>query len=110
MRKAFKSSVVYDQQVVSRESIPAAIKEIYLMCDKPPPLDKLNPYREDGKDGLKFYTDANYFFDLWKQEMLKDTERLAHDKGRKVSLKLNILFGLLLNQLIILIWFAVIFV
>jgi hypothetical protein len=40
--------------------------------------------REDGKDGLKFYTDANYFFDLWRQEMLKDTERVMHDRGKKV--------------------------
>lgn len=54
-------------------------------CDKPPPLDKLNCYRDDGKDGLKFYTDPNYFFELWRQEMLKDTERVMHDRGKKVS-------------------------
>ncbi|XP_055935408.1 actin-binding protein WASF3-like [Argiope bruennichi] len=83
MRKAFKSSIVFDQQVVSRCSMPAAMLEIYKRCGKPPPLDKLNPYREDGRDGLKFYTDPNYFFDLWKQEMLKDTEKLIHDKGKK---------------------------
>ncbi|KAG8227323.1 hypothetical protein J437_LFUL006764 [Ladona fulva] len=83
MRKAFKSSVVFDQQVVSRETMPTAMLETYRLCDKPPPLDKLNPYREDGKDGLKFYTDPNYFFDLWRQEMLKDTERMMHDRGKK---------------------------
>ena len=42
-------------------------------------------YRDDGKDGLKFYTDPDYFFDLWRQEMLKDTERILNDKGRKVQ-------------------------
>jgi hypothetical protein len=42
-------------------------------------------YSDDGKDGLKFYTDPNYFFDLWRQEMLKDTERMMHDRGKKVS-------------------------
>ncbi|GIX82540.1 wiskott-Aldrich syndrome protein family member 3 [Caerostris extrusa] len=62
MRKAFRSSIVYDQQVVCRSSMPAAMFEIYKRCGKPPPLDKLNPYREDGRDGLKFYTDPNYFF------------------------------------------------
>lgn len=41
--------------------------------------------REDGKDGLKFYTDPTYFFELWRQEMLKDTERAMHDRGKKVS-------------------------
>lgn len=63
--------------------MPSAMLETYMSCDKPPPLDKLNCYRDDGKDGLKFYTDPNYFFDLWKQEMLKDTERVMNDKGKK---------------------------
>ncbi|KMQ95574.1 wiskott-aldrich syndrome protein family member 3 [Lasius niger] len=84
MRKAFKSSVVFDQQVVSRDTMPTAMLETYHQCDTPPPLDKLNVYREDGKDGLKFYTDPNYFFDLWSQEMLKDTEKKLHDRGKKV--------------------------
>ncbi|XP_065339451.1 actin-binding protein WASF3 isoform X2 [Cloeon dipterum] len=83
LRKAFKSSVIFDQQVVSRDTMPSAMLEQYMQCDKPPPLQKLNPYREDGKDGLKFYTDPNYFFDLWRQEMLKDTERMMHDRGKK---------------------------
>lgn len=63
--------------------MPSAMLETYKSCDKPPPLDKLNVYREDGKDGLKFYTDPTYFFELWKQEMLKDTERVMHDRGKK---------------------------
>ncbi|XP_022244140.1 wiskott-Aldrich syndrome protein family member 2-like [Limulus polyphemus] len=83
LRKAFKSSVTYDQEVVARDTIPLAMKETYDKCATPPPLSKLNPYREDGKDGLKFYTDPNYFFDLWRQEMLKDTERIMLDKGKK---------------------------
>ncbi|XP_011302322.1 wiskott-Aldrich syndrome protein family member 3 isoform X1 [Fopius arisanus] len=85
MRKAFKSSVVFDQQVVSRDTMPTAMLETYQQCDTPPPLDKLNVYREDGKDGLKFYTDPNYFFDLWSQEMLKDTEKKLHDRGKKTE-------------------------
>ncbi len=43
-------------------------------------------FREDGKDGLKFYTDPTYFFELWRQEMLKDTERMMHDRGKKVRI------------------------
>ncbi|XP_066586132.1 actin-binding protein WASF3 isoform X2 [Prorops nasuta] len=83
MRKAFKSSVIFDQQVVSRDTMPTAMLETYKQCDTPPPLDKLNIYREDGKDGLKFYTDPDYFFNLWSQEMLKDTEKKLHDRGKK---------------------------
>ena len=41
--------------------------------------------REDGKDGMQFYTDPNYFFELWRQEMLKENDRLMHEKGKKVS-------------------------
>lgn len=45
MRKAFKSSVVYEQQVVTRDTIPVAMAGTYTHCDRPPPLEKLNPYR-----------------------------------------------------------------
>lgn len=83
LRKAFRSTQAFDQQVVSRDTMPKAMLEAYLACDTPPPLSKLNPYREDGKDGLKFYTDPTYFFELWRQEMLKDTERMMHDRGKK---------------------------
>ena len=38
-------------------------------------------FREDGKDGLKFYTDANYFFDLWRSEMLQSTEKASAKRG-----------------------------
>ena len=45
LRKAFRSSVVFDQQVVSKQTIPTAMADTYHHCDKPPPLDKLNVYR-----------------------------------------------------------------
>jgi len=85
LRKAFRSAQNFDQQVVSRETMPKSMLEQYLACDKPPPLDKLNPYREDGKDGLKFYTDPNYFFDLWRTEMIQSTENAA--RGKRGGLK-----------------------
>ncbi|KAJ8943528.1 hypothetical protein NQ318_023038 [Aromia moschata] len=47
MRKAFKSAVVFDQQIFSRATMPTAMLETYNSCDKPPPLDKLNCYRDD---------------------------------------------------------------
>ncbi|XP_066254944.1 actin-binding protein WASF3 [Euwallacea similis] len=82
MRKAFKSATVFDQEIFSRATMPTAMQETYKSCDRPPPLDKLNCYRDDGKDGLKFYTDPNYFFELWRAEMLNDTEKAIHDKGK----------------------------
>ncbi|KAI2650989.1 Wiskott-Aldrich syndrome protein family member 3 [Labeo rohita] len=41
-----------------------------------PPLD-------DKKDGLKFYTDPSYFFNLWKEKMLQATENKRKEKRRQ---------------------------
>ncbi|XP_068103676.1 actin-binding protein WASF3-like isoform X2 [Hyperolius riggenbachi] len=83
MRKAFKSSTVQNQQVVSRNSIPNPVIEMYQRCDKPPPLNILTPYRDDKKDGLRFYTDPSYFFNLWKEKMLQATEDKRKEKRRQ---------------------------
>ncbi|XP_072545147.1 wiskott-Aldrich syndrome protein family member 3b [Salminus brasiliensis] len=83
MRKAFKSSTIQDQQVVSQSSIPNPVKEMYNISDKPPPLNILSQYRDDNKEGLKFYTDPSYFFDLWKEKMLQDTEDKRKEKRRQ---------------------------
>ncbi|XP_054457939.1 LOW QUALITY PROTEIN: actin-binding protein WASF3 [Anoplopoma fimbria] len=86
MRKAFKSSTIQDQQVVSRTSVPNPVVEMYHRGDKPPPLNILSPYRDDKKDALKFYTDPSYFFNLWKEKMLQATEDKRKEKRRqKVS-------------------------
>lgn len=82
LKKPFKSSSSYDQQVVSRSSIPSSLLDQYKLCDKPPPLSKLNVYRDDKKDGLKFYTDPNYFFELWKQEMLQMSEHVRQSSKK----------------------------
>uniref|UniRef100_A0A8D0CBK3 Wiskott-Aldrich syndrome protein family member n=1 Tax=Salvator merianae TaxID=96440 RepID=A0A8D0CBK3_SALMN len=87
MKKAFKSSTIQDQQVVSKNSIPNPIADIYNQSDKPPPLNILTAYRDDKKDGLKFYTDPSYFFDLWKEKMLQDTEDKRKEKRRQKEQK-----------------------
>ncbi|XP_009321602.1 PREDICTED: wiskott-Aldrich syndrome protein family member 3-like [Pygoscelis adeliae] len=89
MRKAFKSSTVQNQQVVSRNSIPNPVMEMYQRCDKPPPLNILTPYRDDKKDGLKFYTDPSYFFNLWKEKMLQATEDKRKEKRRQKEQRLG---------------------
>ncbi|KAI4880071.1 hypothetical protein NFI96_013379 [Prochilodus magdalenae] len=83
MRKAFRSSTVQDQQVVSKSSVPNPIVEMYNMSEKPPPLSELSGYRDDHVDGMKFYTDPSYFFDLWKEKMLQDTEDKRKEKRRQ---------------------------
>lgn len=70
-RETFSSDIFCDQQILSKHKMPTSIIELYQACDKPPPLNILDPYRDDGKDGLKFYTDPTFFFELWKKEMMK---------------------------------------
>ncbi|XP_063062431.1 wiskott-Aldrich syndrome protein family member 3b [Engraulis encrasicolus] len=87
MKKAFKSSTHQDQQVVSKSSVPVPVKEMYNISDKPPPLNNLSCYRDDGKEGLKFYTDPSYFFDLWKEKMLQDTEDKRKERRKQKEQK-----------------------
>ncbi|XP_018118804.1 wiskott-Aldrich syndrome protein family member 1 isoform X2 [Xenopus laevis] len=83
MRKAFRSSTIQDQQLFHRRTLPIPLHETYELCEHPPPLNILSPYRDDGKEGLKFYTNPSYFFDLWKEKMLQDTEDKRKEKRKQ---------------------------
>uniref|UniRef100_A0A8C2F6J5 WASP family member 1 n=1 Tax=Cyprinus carpio TaxID=7962 RepID=A0A8C2F6J5_CYPCA len=83
MRKAFRSSTVQDQQLFERQSLPVPMQETYELCEQPPPLNILTPYRDDGKEGLKFYTNPSYFFDLWREKMLQDTEDKRKERRKQ---------------------------
>ncbi|MEE6476006.1 hypothetical protein FKM82_010939 [Ascaphus truei] len=83
MRKAFRSSTIQDQQLFDRKTLPIPLHETYDLCEHPPPLNILSPYRDDGKQGLKFYTNPSYFFDLWKEKMLQDTEDKRKEKRKQ---------------------------
>lgn len=83
MRKAFRSSTIQDQQLFDRKSLPIPLQESYQTCEEPPPLNILSSYRDDGKEGLKFYTNPSYFFDLWREKMLQDTEDKRKEKRKQ---------------------------
>lgn len=83
MRKAFKSSTVQDQQVLSKGSTPNSVAEMYNSSDRPPPLNTLTAYREDSTDAMRFYSDPSYFFDLWKEKMLQDTEDKRKERRKQ---------------------------
>lgn len=81
IRKPYRSKAdVFDQQVVSRITIPRSLREVYANCDPPPALSKLNPFREDNTDGLKLYTNPGFFFELWREEMLENRGRSKPSK------------------------------
>ncbi|XP_063079138.1 actin-binding protein WASF1 isoform X2 [Engraulis encrasicolus] len=83
MRKAFRSSTNQDQQLFDRLSLPLPLKETFDLCEQPPPLNILTPYRDDGKEGLKFYTNPSYFWDLWREKMLQDTEDKRKERRKQ---------------------------
>ncbi|GLD73672.1 wiskott-Aldrich syndrome protein family member 1 isoform X1 [Lates japonicus] len=83
MRKAFRSSTIQDQQLFDRTSLPIPLQETFQICEQPPPLNILTPYRDDGKEGLKFYTNPSYFFDLWREKMLQDTEDKRKERRKQ---------------------------
>ncbi|KAK9536692.1 hypothetical protein VZT92_006455 [Zoarces viviparus] len=83
LRKAFKSSTVQDQQVLSKGSTPNSVAGMYDSSDRPPPLSDLTAYREDSTDAMKFYSDPSYFFDLWREKMLQDTEDKRKERRRQ---------------------------
>ncbi|KAG5846501.1 hypothetical protein ANANG_G00115640 [Anguilla anguilla] len=83
MRKAFRSSTIQDQQLFDRRTLPIPLQETFDLCEQPPPLNILTPYRDDGKEGLKFYTNPSYFFDLWREKMLQDTEDKRKEKRKQ---------------------------
>ncbi|XP_029281342.1 LOW QUALITY PROTEIN: wiskott-Aldrich syndrome protein family member 1 [Cottoperca gobio] len=83
MRKAFRSSTIQDQQLFDRKSLPVPLQESFQTCEQPPPLNILTPYRDDGKEGLKFYTNPSYFFDLWREKMLQDTEDKRKERRKQ---------------------------
>ncbi|XP_020863729.1 actin-binding protein WASF1 isoform X3 [Phascolarctos cinereus] len=89
MRKAFRSSTTQDQQLFDRKTLPIPLQETYNVCEQPPPLNILTPYRDDGKEGLKFYTNPSYFFDLWKEKMLQDTEDKRKEKRKQKQKNLD---------------------
>uniref|UniRef100_A0A915EP87 Uncharacterized protein n=1 Tax=Ditylenchus dipsaci TaxID=166011 RepID=A0A915EP87_9BILA len=57
MRKAFKSCNIIDQHSLDRQTLPNSLYDLYQKCDAPPQLDHLNPYRDDSKSALRYYTD-----------------------------------------------------
>ena len=69
-----------DSQVTARATIPDAMQEVYENSEPVPELDSLNEFRSDGKSSLKFYTDPNYFFELWKEKMNKELESKKRKK------------------------------
>ena len=76
----FKASQDEQQQILGRNTLPVALNEVYGICTKSPDLNVFNCYRDDGKSGLAFYTDPDYFYNLWAKG---EQERIAEKKRNR---------------------------
>ncbi|UJR08680.1 hypothetical protein I4U23_012938 [Adineta vaga] len=82
-RKPFVSVTRIDQQVVNRATMPQPLQLLYEQAEPAPSLHLLNPYRDDGRDSMKFYTDPSFFFNLWMQSMIQFPQNQhAHRSGK----------------------------
>ena len=71
----YKSTQVTDQKVLDRNTLSTSLLETYKTSDTPPQLKEFTQYRDDRKDGLKFFTDPDYFFSLWLEEQNRQIEK-----------------------------------
>lgn len=80
LKKPYKPQNTTVQEIFSKKTMPKSILELYYQCSKPPSLHLLNSFRDDGKDSMKFYTNPNFFFELWRDAMLKQVEKEKTNK------------------------------
>lgn len=83
MRRPYKAIDCTQQAVFGKKTLPLSLQHLYDQCDQPPKLDALDPYRDDNKKSLKFYTDPDFFFELWRDAMLRQVDKERTQK--KVS-------------------------
>ena len=99
----FKSKHNEDQQILSRQTLPTAVYESYTSCHRPPALNDFTMYRDDGKEGLRFYTDPNYFYRLWVEEQ----NDLLEKRKKRVSDSMYIYTVLLVLYILMYVfWFV----
>jgi WAS family protein 3 len=75
MRRPYKAIDCTQQAVFGKKTLPVSLQRLYDQCDQPPLLAALDPYRDDGKKSLKFYTDPDFFFELWRDAMLRQVDK-----------------------------------
>ncbi|XP_076076427.1 uncharacterized protein LOC143047273 isoform X2 [Mytilus galloprovincialis] len=77
----------FDQQIFSVQSRPNAIVSMYKAANLPPAISKTDQFREDGKSGLKLYTNPDFFFAHWSSQMEKKETDYSHRKIKRAERK-----------------------
>lgn len=67
----------------TRKSRPKNLIDKYECCEGIPDLASLQEYRDDGKICTKMYSDPDWFFQIWKDNMLKEAEKNMKKRVKK---------------------------
>eukprot|EP01114_Cavostelium_apophysatum_P000851 TRINITY_DN1074_c0_g1_i3.p1 TRINITY_DN1074_c0_g1~~TRINITY_DN1074_c0_g1_i3.p1 ORF type:complete len:496 (+),score=151.95 TRINITY_DN1074_c0_g1_i3:64-1551(+) len=79
-RAEFTLPIVQDAAIFTPDSLPQSLANTYKTCYKPPALDKMDPYMEDGRKCIELYTNPNFFLYEWIEEQKK--QRVAAREQR----------------------------
>ena len=85
MRKAFRSSTIQDQQLFDRKSLPVPMQESFHICEQPPPLNILTPYRFECYWQLRFF----FFFPPRSWHNSNNIDLYLWNLSQKYAITLN---------------------
>ena len=74
----FQSARHITQQLLSIKTAPESLIEQYENSDRPPPLGCFTTHWLDGRDAMKLYSNPRFFFDSWREEMMKKESTKRH--------------------------------
>ena len=83
-----------ENQLFTSSTRPTTMTELYEKADVLPNFDLLQPYRDDDKINRTFYSNPNYFLELWKKQfeeaaLAERQKRKEQRKARKEARKEN---------------------
>lgn len=72
--EAFTSQKRLDLNVLNRTNMPESMRLLYERAEPAPALHLLSPHREDSLDCARFYSDPDFFFNHWCNQLLDSGE------------------------------------
>jgi len=84
-RQEFSLPVIGDAQLFTQNDCSNAIRNLYAKANKPPRLDLMDKFMDDGKKCLSLYTNPSFFLDEWivEQHKLRQAAKEERKKRRE---------------------------
>ena len=81
--KVWNAQVVANAGFFTAKSRSKGLMDLYEKCEAIPNMDALQVHRTDGKECKKMYSDPQWFFRIWRDQILAQNERQKVKKKRK---------------------------